>query len=267
MNLAEALEVAWLWLRSHAPIFEKICIVVATVLAAIGSWNSYLATEQATKISDLAYNFSLQNVRDAVELQKPVLTILGGKISHGETTGEGYSKLFRYRIELRIRNSGARDAKPVWIALSDGEASTWEAKEQLANIPKDQEASVFFYMKFNGEHDHIQNLSTLAVALRHIDTAPNYDSASRKTIEVTPNISSKFSISCSDPKIQLLTVHKIKGESGMTEAILSMGRSMSVAEAVPKDRWTPTIEAASQALSMLNGISQSSPDCGHITGS
>lgn len=120
--------------------------LLATIAAAVATWFSYLAADRSVDVAQVAQKFAEQNYADQMALTRPSVAVLGGKASHAYTRQLSWMENHTvdiYRIELRLRNSGARSARPVWISLSPG-----FAKETLTTVldelPRDVDVSITF---------------------------------------------------------------------------------------------------------------------------
>ncbi|MRW83745.1 hypothetical protein GJ698_06510 [Pseudoduganella sp. FT26W] len=234
--------------------FLNSCIMLmATALAAYASWYSYKAAEKANATASDAYLFTVRAANDASTLQQPSLSVMAGKITQGKTEGDGYFKEVWYRAELRIRNSGARDAAPAWVSLSDGVSGTWSAIVKLGNIPKDQEIVVSFDLKGEERLALLKKLEVLAVGLRYLDTAPEYKYEHQGANAVS------FKRSCGTPRIQLLTRHRTLSESGENEVDLTMGPAFAPEQLTDTAGWNSGLGAAREAYQSL--IALSSKEC------
>ncbi len=213
------------WARNNGPLIEKILTIGATCFAALASWFSYVATNEASVVAGAAYDFTLRTAEDAAELQRPMLTVLGGKITHGELKESSYGTSRRiYRIELHVKNSGARDAKPVWIGLAtDALLRIGEGWNKSA-IPKDQEVTLFFDVE-GGERE-LESLTKVTVVAGFLDFAPDYAREERVRGRALQAPRAVFRQSCGVPIVQELTVHPYKTDTGERELILSLGRSI-----------------------------------------
>lgn len=216
------------WLRAHGPLVEKILTVSATCFAALASWFSYVATDEASAIAGAAYDFTLQTAQETSELQRPVLTVLGGKITPGEVKDNTYTYSPRrnYRIELHVRNSGARDAKPVWLGLATDTFGSAGNAWTKSSIPKDQEVTLFFDL--DGDEHALDKLSKVTVAAGFIDLAPKHERVQRGRGQVIEPGPAVFMQTCGEPVVQELTVHPVTTGTGEREIILSLGRSIAL---------------------------------------
>ena len=227
--------------------------LLATMLAALASWFSYRAAgeanataKQANATAAAAYSFTVRTANDSSMLQQPSLSVTGGKITQGETEGEGWVKITKYSVELHIRNSGARDAAPAWITFGN-DRNSGAASRKLANIPKDQEIAINFDVKVEDSPNWLKDMQAVAVGLRYLDTAPEYQ------LEKLGSSAISFHPICSSPKIQLLATHRMRNEAGTNELALSMGPSFAPDQLANGGR-TSEINAASTALNLLSAM-------------
>jgi hypothetical protein len=242
------------WLNANASLIEKTLMVIATCFAAVASWFSYVATNEASAIAGAAYDFTLRAAEDASALQRPILTILGGKITPGEIKEDSYdfSKRRSYRVELHVRNSGARDAKPVWIGLATDKLAVFGEAWTKSNIPKDQEVTLFFDLE-GGERD-LEMLQKVTVAAGFMDSAPKYEREQRTRGQTIEHAPATFVPTCGEPIVQEMSVHLIKADSGNREVLLSLGRSIPLS--VLKEKKPGGVDSVSRkawdAMSNLN---------------
>lgn len=120
--------------------------LLATIAAAVATWFSYLAADRSVDVAQAAQKFAEQNYADQMALTRPSVAVLGGKASHVYTRQLSWMENHTvdiYRIELRLRNSGARSARPVWISLSPGFAKG-TLTTVLDELPRDVDVSITF---------------------------------------------------------------------------------------------------------------------------
>jgi hypothetical protein len=260
-EIKDILGIVWLRIRSNASAIEKILMVIATCLAALASWNSYVATDEASRIARAAFDFSLQTAQDASELQRPTLTILGGKISEGETefNSFGEARTVHYRVELHVRNSGTRDASPAWIGLATDRLASLGSAIDVSNIPKDQEITL--YLELEGSPKDLENLQHVAVASRFVDTYPLYTSESNDQHELWNQKPKGFTKRCGEPKVQVLTIHRANSDGGKVEALLAIGPSVQTSEVIDKKSWSSELDVVRRAWEAALGASRQFRPC------
>lgn len=138
---------AWRWISLVLRWMHRkgLFVLAAAIASAIATWYSYLAAERTVDVATASQAFAEQLYANQLALARPSITVLGGTIYPAYSKSSGYSDTRQtvYRIELRVRNSGGRNARPVWLALSERFGSG-DHEVVLDEVPKDVDVVVWF---------------------------------------------------------------------------------------------------------------------------
>lgn len=161
-------------LLGHAQLVSWLSFLAATA-AAIATYYSYLASQQSADVSAKAQAFTERTNQEQIALARPVLSAMSGRFDSW-IDGEGYQRRTKQRLELIIRNSGARSALPAWVAVyqANGVPSAqrfmtvipWQLAHQAPDIPSSSDVKVTFDLSGDQPPDD------LLVALAYADDAP-----------------------------------------------------------------------------------------------
>ncbi|MFG6412461.1 hypothetical protein ACG02S_00965 [Roseateles sp. DC23W] len=150
--------------------------LITAVGSAIATYYSYKASKQSADVSAKNQAFTEKASRDQIALSRPILSVMSGHLTSW-TEGDATSQTTRHRLELLLRNSGARSALPAWLYVysirgaptNDRSPMTaaWPAAKQIADIPSGTDVRVFFDLE-TPTHDP----ADLLLGLAYGDDAP-----------------------------------------------------------------------------------------------
>ncbi|WP_334160677.1 hypothetical protein [Achromobacter insolitus] len=146
-GISAACASAWRWISLVLRWVHRkgLFVLAAAIASAIATWYSYLAAERTVEVATASQTFAEQLYADQLALARPSITVLGGTIypAYSQTSRYSDRREITYRIELRVRNSGGRNARPVWLALSE-ELGIEDHEVVLDELPKDVDVVVWF---------------------------------------------------------------------------------------------------------------------------
>lgn len=162
-------------LATHPQLVTWLTLFAA-VAATVATYYSYKASQQSADVSAKAQAFAEKTSQDQIALARPVLSVMGGRFDSW-TEGEGIHRQVQQRLELTIRNSGARSALPAWVAIYQVDRAdpsrrskdiyTRQLAQESPDIPSSTDVKVLFNI---GRAD--QPPANLLVALGYGDDAP-----------------------------------------------------------------------------------------------
>jgi len=122
---------------------------IATVASAVAAWFTWEAAESANSVAKASQAFAQKVYVDQIALGRPSISVLSGETSLSSQRPDAYysdQTVKEYAVTITLRNSGLRDARRVWVVLSQetGFGYMDSNTPALVQLPKDTDIPIRF---------------------------------------------------------------------------------------------------------------------------
>jgi hypothetical protein len=163
---------AWKWGLSRKSV--PVWMLVVTALSLVVGWLSMALVKQANHVSEASVAFNERSFRDQIQMGHPSISIMGGATLIAPRSSDPGFTIYgtetgpTYAVQVTLRNSGGRDAAPMWVAISEdiGKPNPYAGKRIIARLPKDAEETLTFDLAHRPSH------GSWEVAYAYMDQVP-----------------------------------------------------------------------------------------------
>lgn len=210
---------------------NSMLMLVAAIASAIASWFGFQAAERSVQVATAAQMFTEKVSADQMALARPSVAVLGGSVSPTRQEKDYVgAPIVVYRIEVRIRNSGGRNARPVWLQLRRGSSGSSFMRDvgifKLTELPKDVDLPIVFESREKPSLDE-----TWLVGIAFGDDIPRDSTTS--SADKTSNIpNSRLKRHCYTPTVVQAKTYR-DGEQGDTGDRVSLSPGSPIIDPTP----------------------------------
>ncbi|EJM03522.1 hypothetical protein PMI18_01632 [Pseudomonas sp. GM102] len=174
---------------------------IATVASAVAAWFTWEAAESANSVAKASQAFAQKVYIDQIALGRPSISVLSGETSLSSQRPDTFysdQTVKEYAVTITLRNSGLRDARRVWVVLSQETNFGYMDSNtpELVQLPKDTDIPIRF--ELHSAPSDASHRSPWYVAFVYEDEVPfnGFDPVNPLSPEVAP-----LRMVCSEAKI------------------------------------------------------------------